>query len=217
MTRDAPPVDPNAASAASMEVMGALRPREGQAAVEPVQDPRLGAAAAGDRAAVESLLLELLPRVRNLVRYLVRGDDAVDDMAQEALIAVLRGLPTYRAEGTLTAWADRVTARAVFTELRRRRAVRGRLELLRDDAAEAEAAGGDPEEYLARRRAVERLDELPDEQRQALVLHHLVGLSVPELARELAVPAETVRSRLRLGKQRLREAGRSADETGEGA
>ena len=37
-----------------------------------------------------------------------------------------------------------------------------------------------------------------------LVLHHVLGLSVPDIASELALPFETVRSRLRLGMARLR-------------
>src|SRR6185369_9066491 len=90
-----------------------------------VVDPRIAAAARGDRAAAESLCRELLPRVRNLVRYLVRGDALVDDIAQEALIAVLRGLPTYRGEGRFQSWADRVVARTTFASLRR---LRGRNE-----------------------------------------------------------------------------------------
>src|SRR5262245_38147803 len=54
-------------------------------------DTRIAAAARGDRAAAQALLTELLPRVRNLVRYLVRGDRDVDDIAQEALIAIACG------------------------------------------------------------------------------------------------------------------------------
>src|SRR5262249_35017949 len=81
-------------------------------------DPRVAAAVAGDRRAAESLLAELLPRVRNLVRCLMRGDSLVDDVAQEALIAILRGLPTYRGEGSLKSWSDRVVARTTFAAIR---------------------------------------------------------------------------------------------------
>src|SRR3954452_23115062 len=84
--------------------------------------PRIAAAARGDRAADEPLCRELLPRVRNLVRYLLRGDSRVDDVAQEALIAVLRGLGTFRGEGRFESWVDRFVARTTFTALRRIRA-----------------------------------------------------------------------------------------------
>jgi RNA polymerase sigma-70 factor (ECF subfamily) len=50
-----------------------------------------------------------------------------------------------------------------------------------------------------------RLDALPYDQRHALVLHHVVGLSVPEVAAQLEVPLETIRSRLRLAQNKLRE------------
>src|SRR3569623_2115614 len=134
--------------------------------------PRIGAAASGDRAAAEVLCRELLPRVRNLVRYLVRGDSHVDDIAQEALIAVLRGLGTYRGDGKFESWVDRIVARRTFA-------------LLRELAA--------------------ALDKLPADQRESLVLHFAVGMTVPEIAEAVAAPFETVRSRLRLGKAALRE------------
>jgi RNA polymerase sigma-70 factor (ECF subfamily) len=52
----------------------------------PLPDPRVAKAAGGDRECAQELLLELLPRVRNLVRYLAWGDVDVDDLAQLALI-----------------------------------------------------------------------------------------------------------------------------------
>ena len=162
------------------------------------------AAARGDHAAAEALLLEVQPRVRNLVRYLVRGDAAVDDVGQEALVAILRGLPTCRGEGPFTAWADRVTARTVFSEIRRGRVRDARLAVVGDEIDRAPDACTSPENYVARRRVVALLDEMPDEQRHAVVLHHVAGMSVPEIAREIEAPAETVRSRLRLGMRRLR-------------
>lgn len=173
-------------------------------AVDPCRSSRVGAAVAGDRAATAALVAALLPRVRNLVRYLVRGDGEVDDIAQEALVAIVRALPLHRAEGTLCAWADRITWRVAVAHRSRRQRLRG----LVDSDADLEAVqdpGGRGDDYAARRKAVASLDALPAEQRHALVLHHVLGHSVPEIARELDVPQETVRSRLRIGIARLRE------------
>lgn len=178
-------------------------------------DPRVRAAASGDRAAAQQLLKEMLPRVRNLVRYLVRGDSEADDLAHEALIAVVRGLPTFRGESSFRSWTDRVVVRSTFAGIRRRR---------REDAERRSAApdlrlvGGEatrPDEYAERRRVVALLDQLPVEQRMALVMHHVLGMSVPEIAEELRVPAETVRSRLRLARARLRELGGEPDDEGD--
>jgi RNA polymerase sigma-70 factor (ECF subfamily) len=166
------------------------------------------AAIHGDRRGAERLLTTLLPRVRNLVRYLVRGDREIDDIAQEALVAVLRGISSFRAEGTLEAWVDRVVVRATFAFLRRRRVDAAAAPTLMGDF---ELVGGStvvgPDEYLSRRRAISVLDELPVEQRHALVLHHVLEMSVPEIAAELHIPLETVRSRLRLARGRLRALG----------
>jgi len=168
-----------------------------------VSSARTMAALAGDRRALEAIVVELLPRVRNLVRYLVRGDSDAEDIAQEALVAIVRGLPSHRGEGSLRAWADRVAVRETFACLRRVRRARDQV----SPGADLEAVphpGGPPDEYAARRRAVALLDQIPLEQRHALVLHHVVGMSVPEIATQVGIPPETVRSRLRIGIGKLR-------------
>jgi RNA polymerase sigma-70 factor (ECF subfamily) len=174
------------------------------------RDPRIAAAAAGDREAAHALLLELVPRVRNLVRYLARGDGEVDDMAQLVLVEITRSLATYRYEGSLNAWADRITVRRALRYLRERRAERGKLLSASFELSTVVSPGERPDHYAERRRLVQCLDRLPREQREVIVLHHVVGLSMPELAEELQVPFETARSRLRLGMRKLR------DEIGEG-
>ena len=167
-----------------------------------MNDPRITAAAAGDRDAAEALCRELLPRVRNLVRYLVRGDARVDDIAQDALIAVLRGLASYRGEGRFEAWVDRVVARSTFATLRR---LRAETQPGAEDVAGRERDPGDVSPYEDRRELAAALDRLPGDQRQALILHFSVGLTVPEIAEAVAAAFETVRSRLRLAKAALRE------------
>jgi RNA polymerase sigma-70 factor (ECF subfamily) len=175
-------------------------------------DPRVRAAAAGDRAAARELLLALLPRARNLVRYLVRGDSEADDLAQDGLIAVLRGLGTFRGEGSFESWADRIIVRTTFAGLKRRRqesADRTTAELEMRHAGEGTSP---PDDYAERRRAIGLLDVLPVEQRHAIVMHHVLEMSVPEIAAEVGAPVETVRSRLRLARARLRELGMGPEE-----
>lgn len=169
-------------------------------------DARIARAVAGDREAQHAILAQLLPRVRNLVRYLVRGDADVDDIAQQALIAILRALGGYRGEGSLESWASRITVRVALSHVRRRRAREGELERAAPELRAVRERGTPPDAYVVRRDLARALDALPDDQRHAVVLHHVTGLSAPELAEELGVPLETARSRLRLGMRKLREA-----------
>lgn len=183
--------------------LDAPRPRAGPdpAAIEALIRPALE----GHRPSAERLLAALLPRVRNLVRYLIRGDRDVDDIAQEALTLVYRRLSTYEGQGAFLSWVDRIAARATFASRRRERALREVFpmepEALSDPGAEPPAG---PEAYLTRRRLVALLDTIPGAQRDALVMHHVLGLTVPEIGAELSISDETVRSRLRLGRATLR-------------
>lgn len=160
----------------------------------------------GDASATEQLFLQLLPRVRNLVRYLVRGDRDVDDLSQDALVMILKGMQGYRADGPFRAWVDRVVARSVFAALKRRASIVLLAE--REAQAEADLVSNDAghEAYCLRRTLVAWLDRLPEAQRVALVLHYVMGLTISEAASELGVAEETLRSRLRLAKDRLRGA-----------
>ena len=171
-----------------------------------MEEPYVRAAIEGQRDAAAALIAELMPRVRNLVRYSAPGDAEVDDITQEALVAILRGLPSYRGEGAFASWADRVVVRVTFAASRRARAERKQVDLEEESAllADVPAHEAQPEDCLLRRRMVKWLDRLSDEQRRALLLHYVMGMSVPEVAEELETPPETIRSRLRLGKAHLR-------------
>ena len=164
-------------------------------------DPLVRAAARGDREAMHRFVVAHQQRVRNLVRYLVRGDGSSDDIAQECLLVALDKLSGFRGEGSLVSWLDGVVLRVTLRQIKRRR--------LRD-AREVEALEelpsclADPERYLERRRVVHALDTVPEAQRSALVQRHVLGMSVEEISRGEGVPRETVRSRLRHGMDTLR-------------
>lgn len=161
---------------------------------------RLEAAARGDRAATQELALELLPRARNLVRYLARGSDT-DDVTQEALVTVLRSLPSYRPTGSFHAWVDRIVVRVTYAELRRERR-RARYES--SEVVDVPGPSDFASKYATRARIAAALDALPIDQRFAVVLHHVLGMSASEIAEEIGAPLETIRSRLRVGMQHLR-------------
>lgn len=164
-------------------------------------------ASVGDANALKELLTELLPRIRNLVRYLVRGDRDVDDIAQEVLVVVIKALPSFRGEGTFFHWLDRIVSRTTLAEARRRRVERWHVALLDAEVEPPQSPLAMQDEVVVRRWAVKVLDELPAEQRASIVLHDLLGWRVAEVASELDVPHETVRSRLRLARKRLRAHG----------
>lgn len=155
----------------------------------------------GDPEAMRQLVLVWQPRVRNLVRYLVRGDDQVDDLSQQALLTALEKLGAYRGEGSIEAWLDGIVLRVTLRSMRRFRFARAR-EVQHDE--DAGPAISEAPRYPDRRKLVRALDEVPEKQRSALVMHHVLGMSAREIADVEQIPEETARSRLKHGMAFLR-------------
>lgn len=128
------------------------------------------------------------------------------DAAQEALIAIARGLAAGRFDGRarFTTWAHRVTVNACLDELRRRKRRPDMLDELdldhgvppsnRPGVAEAVAARLDIDTALAR---------LPPDFRAAVVLRDLCDLDYATIAEILDIPPGTVRSRIARGRAAL--------------
>ena len=184
------------------------------AAREPVPLPGSGrrtelsdlelAAAAGtdDREAMEILLRRHYPRVYAVCRRLAGNDADAADAAQEALIAISRGLKRFDARSSFTTWSYRVATSACLDELRRRQ--RRSADELTD-----RLSGGplDPvgEQISARLDLDAALAELPEEFRVPVVLRDQAGLSYDEISDVLHIPPGTVRSRIARGRRRLAE------------
>ena len=142
------------------------------------------------------------------VAYRLTGnDDDAQDLVQEVLLRVRRGLASYRP-GSMEGWLSRITTNAFLDENRRRR--RRPVVALPEDvdrivppsesadaAAMATSLSADVQRALA---------DLPEEFRVAVVLCDVVGLPYAEIAETLEVPVGTVRSRIHRGRLILREA-----------
>jgi len=162
------------------------------------------AAQEGDAAALDALLRRHHDRLHGVCRRLAGNDADAADATQEALIAIVRGLPRFDGRAQFSTWAYRVATNACLDELRRRkrRAVPG----LPDDlgVGEVTAVPAAAIEVLPDRLAIDAaLAELPEEFRVPVVLRDLCDLDYAEIAATLDIPPGTVRSRIARGRAQL--------------
>lgn len=159
-------------------------------------DPETVAAAQqGDALALDQLLDELAPYVRRLCARIAPA--AADDAAQEALLAVFRGLPSLHAPEAIMTWVRSVTVRTAMRLARQSHPEVVAGGTLADPGASSSEGLVDIRDALAR---------LPLPQRTVLILRSLEGLSEQETAATLGIAPGTVKSRLHRARAALREA-----------
>jgi RNA polymerase sigma factor (sigma-70 family) len=172
--------------------------------------PAVLRAQAGDSAAIAEVVAELAPAVPRALRALLgRTHPDIEDVAQEVLLAVIAALPDFRGDSTLLHFAVRIAARKSVLVRRRRRSVlgwlqgfwRGEQPLRQGPSSAHEELQGDRQRALLR----SLLSELPDAQAEALMLRVVYGHSIEEISIITHTQFNTVRSRLRLAKEALRE------------
>jgi RNA polymerase sigma factor (sigma-70 family) len=160
----------------------------------------------GDRHAALALTQRITPRIVAYAYRLLSGDRAeAEDVAQETMLRLWRVAPEWRqGEARVATWAYRV-ATNLCTDRFRKRKRQGRVALedapdVPDPAVGSEARLVEADRFNALQVA---LAELPDRQRQAVVLRHVEGLSNPEIAEVMDLGIEAVESLTARGKRAL--------------
>ena len=144
-------------------------------------------------------------RIVTLVAVLLGDQHEAQDVAQEAFSRALGCWQRLRKYDVPEAWVRKVAFRiAVDTgrRTRRRRLLQARL-ARSGPGGVPEAAPPASAAQLESPRLVEALTALPMAQREVIVLHYLADLPVEQIARDLAVPLSTVKSRLVAARRRL--------------
>src|SRR5258705_6643546 len=179
---------------------------------EPPHDELRELAAAverGDRAALRTFLLAVVPPMLRVVRRVLGPDHPdLEEVAQEAAYAAIDALPRFRGEGSVLHFACRAAVHTAMN-LRRRDSARKRMAVCETFDLESVAADEPGPEALAVRGSLapivrELLGTLPEPLAEAFALHTVLGYTVAEIAEATRAPLETVRSRLRLARQALR-------------
>jgi len=141
------------------------------------------------------------------VAYRLTGNsNDAQDLVQEVLLKVRRGLETYRP-GSLEGWLSRITTNTFLDETRRQR--RRPVDLLPEDPDRVVPPSPGADVALAAEALPDHVQEalraLPEEYRAAVVMCDVVGLSYQEISDSLDVPVGTVRSRIHRGRALLRK------------
>jgi RNA polymerase sigma-70 factor (ECF subfamily) len=163
----------------------------------------------GDQGAFSALYDQVAPRLLGLVRRLVIDHAQSEEVTQEVFLEIWQTAPRYSPEkGSALSWMFTLAHRRAVDRIRSAQSSRDRDVRIgiRDYVEEAESVTDIVEVRVEHDRVTKALAELTELQRQAVTLAYYGGLSHSEVAEQLSVPIGTVKTRLRDGMIRLRDA-----------
>ncbi|MBK7579438.1 MAG: RNA polymerase sigma factor [Myxococcales bacterium] len=161
--------------------------------------------AAADPAATRTMAHRLVQRVHRVSKSILRAPADADDAAQQSLIEIISSAKNYRGDSSLERWSDRIVVRTSirFAKGRQKHGARNEDES-ELDTLPAEGGLDDSLADAAPRPVKAYLAELPEAQRSALVLRHVMGYSINEIADLTEASPNTVKDRLLRGTKEMR-------------
>lgn len=180
----------------------------------------VAAAQRGERDALDALLRRHYGAVVERCRRILSNDADANDAAQNALVAVAKGIGRFDGTSSFTTWLYRVSTNAALDEMRRRnRRPEPRAVGREDVESDRQSPSSNPRlsnPSLADPKSTERLDtvveralidkallKIPIDFRTPVILRDLCGLDYAEIADLLNIPPGTVRSRIARGRAAL--------------
>jgi RNA polymerase sigma-70 factor (ECF subfamily) len=151
---------------------------------------------------IQEQIVALLPRLRRFARNLVRNPHDADDVVQIAVERALLRLDQWRTDARLDSWLFKILRNAWIDEVRARAR---RAKILMPEEAGAQIGEATMEREIDRWSAETALARLPEDQRLAVGLVLIEGLSYKDAAEVLDVPVGTLTSRLARGREALQE------------
>jgi RNA polymerase sigma-70 factor (ECF subfamily) len=152
--------------------------------------------------AFESVYLQYAALVRR-VAWNLGGDEDLDDIVQEAFVKLWRGWDGFREQSQRQTWVYRVTVNAAREHWRRKGRFKAALQRFKLAWPRSEGASGGQEAWALQGRVGAALEKLNLDQREAVTLVYLEGLSLAEAAAVCGAPEGTLKSRLFHARARL--------------
>ena len=164
----------------------------------------------GDPEAFEQLITPLEQLIWRICWHYTGNRESAEDCGQETMIRIWRSLDSYRGECALESWVYRIAANCCMDFMRKKKRDKSvSVEPMREQGFDpADPSPGTEEQAVAadeQRRLREAVAQLPEEQREALILTQLEKIPYEEAAKALGVSEGTVKSRVNRAKARLKE------------
>jgi RNA polymerase sigma-70 factor (ECF subfamily) len=176
--------------------------------------PLIQALCAGDEAAFRELVETYQDQVYNTALGIVQNPADAEDVAQEVFIQVFRSIHTFKGDAKLSTWLYRIATTRSLDLLRSRKSKKrfGYIKRLLGDDNQPEIELPDydhPGVALERKEDAARLfraiQQLPDNQKIALVLHKMEGLSYQEISHIMQTSLPAVESLMHRARQNLKK------------
>ena len=164
----------------------------------------------GDADAFEQLMTPLEKLIWRVCWHYTGQRETASDCAQEAMIKIWRSLDSYRGDCAFESWVYRIAANCSMDAMRKKkRYMSESIEPLKEAGFDpADPEPGTEEKVIAaerKRQLRECITRLPEDQRDALVMTQLEGMSYEDAARRLDVSEGTIKSRVNRAKAKLKE------------
>jgi RNA polymerase sigma-70 factor, ECF subfamily len=170
----------------------------------------LAAVRGGDASAATALHDRIRPQIdRTIARLLTPDDIDQDDIAQQAMIELVRTIGHYRGDCALDSWTSTITARVVYKHIRRRRIERRIFGSFDSElVASMRSDSHTGREAMARTvipRVVAHLCAIDESRAWAFVLHDVCGYDLREIAEITGVTVAAAQTRLVRGRREVHE------------
>ena len=165
----------------------------------------------GETAAYNVLVQRYQRQVYNLAYRMVGSAEDAGDMVQETFLRAYGALASFRQDASFLTWLYKIASNLCIDHLRARKSkpalsLEVELEEGREPAADR---FGSPEDTVVRGAVGEIVQKavmnLPERYRVVVVMRHLQGMSVEEIATQLGLPSGTVKTHLFRAREMLRE------------
>ena len=166
----------------------------------------------GDTEAFEALVAAYEKNVFNVALQMTGNREDAQDLTQEAFIKAYSSLSSFRGDSRFSSWLYRIVSN-VCLDFKRRQSRRPSASLTVEDdegesvqldiADESQSPEALLERKMTREAVREGLKQLPDEQRQILLLREIQGLSYEEIGEAMGLEEGTVKSRIFRARKKL--------------
>jgi RNA polymerase sigma-70 factor (ECF subfamily) len=147
-------------------------------------------------------LEENIPALRRYAWTLLRNQSDADDLVQDCLVRALDHMDQRTSENDMRPWLFSIMHNLCVSRWRR---LRFRSSIVVSDTEADVSVPASQETAAELHAALNGLDQLPEEQRQVLLLVAVEGLEYADVAKILKIPVGTVMSRLSRARDKLRD------------